>query len=105
MNEPTLVRHLAYECGYVSIVNVDFLTMRADNPSAEEWESHGANSFYILHPCGEGKTKYQALFYPLMAPGATDFRRCFFHAAQDDIGAALLSKVLEASMVGDGPGP
>ena len=30
-----------------------------------------------------------------MASGATDYRRCFFHAAQDDIGAALLSKVLE----------
>ena len=94
-NEATLVRHVAYECGHISTVNVDFLAMHAEDPRAEEWEGHGANSFSILHPCGDGKTKYQALFYPLMAPGATDYRRHFFHAAQDDIGAALLSKVLE----------
>ena len=89
------MRHVAYECGHISTVNVDFLAMHAEDPRAEEWEGHGANSFSILHPCGDGKTKYQALFYPLMAPGATDYRRRFFHAAQDDMGAALLSKVLE----------
>ena len=80
------MRPLARACDYISTVDVDVLHADIDNPRVTEWEGQGANAFEILHASGEGNAKYQALFHPLTTPGATDYRRCFFHATQGEAG-------------------
>ena len=94
-NEVALVRPLAYFSGYVSTCDVDFLCMDPADARASEWEGPEETSFGILQYCGEGRTKYQALFNPLEQEGSTDYRQRFFHTAQDDEGAARRDMFLD----------
>ena len=71
---------------------MDILHIGVEDPRAAEWGGHTLN---LLQPCGDGKTKYQALFHPLTTPGATDYRQCFFHVSQDERGEALIDTFLQ----------
>ena len=93
-NEADLVRPLAYVCGYLTSVEVNVRNLPAEDPACATLEN-ADSSLAILHACGEGKTKYQALFEPLQYRGATDFRAAFFHTADDDEGADRRQSFLE----------
>ena len=68
--------------------------MHVDDPRMPLYEGAGPRHFNMLHPCGVGKSKYQALFHPLSTPGATDFRQTFFHASPDPAGEELGTSML-----------
>ena len=85
-NEVDVVRPLAYFSGYLTSVEVDVLHLQPEDPLCRE-VSNADDDFAILDACGEGKTKYQALFRPLQEGSASDLRKRFFHTADDDEGA------------------
>ena len=93
-NEADLVRPLALVCGYLASDEVDVLYLEAASPGCSVHENKESD-FAILHACGEGKTKYQALFEPLQQKGATDYRAAFFHTADDDEGTDRRQRFLE----------
>ena len=83
-NEAELVRPLAVVLGYLRSDDLDVLKLGPGSPDCHGLEVDDC-PLAILHECGEGKTKYQALFRPLRGRGSSDFREAFFHVTDDEL--------------------
>ena len=79
------MRPFACVLGYIKWDNIDVLHLRHDNSACRHLEVSDS-PLQLLHHCGEGKTKYQALFLPLEGPSSSDYRAAFFHATDDERG-------------------
>ena len=81
-NEADLVRPLSCVLGYVTSDDTNVLRLHHEDAACNTYEVSDS-TLQILHHCGEGKTKYQALFQPLQARNSSDYRAAFFHATDD----------------------
>ena len=97
-NESALVRPLSQMLGYLDSVDVNVLDLDVNAATTLTFEGSNDGGFQILHEAGEGKTKYQALFRPLVRPASTNFRtnfrRTFFHVSNDAAGRERCDLIL-----------
>jgi hypothetical protein len=96
-NESILVRPLAVLYGYIPVDSPDLMnTNVADLPVYINGRASADFKFLQPYEVGSPYTKYQVLFRPIQRPGATDFRKDFFHASNDQEGLLRQNLVVDS---------